>query len=152
MKKIKNSVMPLALVESFTKKSEGLSLNLYRCPSNKWTIGYGRNLEDRGISKEEADLMFRNDLKSAERELQSFSVYNRLNTSRQAVLIDMCFNLGINKLLKFKKMWKALSIGDYNKAANEMINSLWYRQVGRRARTLVSIMRDGAGFDTAVTR
>jgi lysozyme len=45
------------------KTHEGLRLNVYQCTAGKNTIGYGRNLDDNGISKDEADFMLRNDVK-----------------------------------------------------------------------------------------
>lgn len=60
----------------------------------------------------------------------------------QRVLVNMAFNLGRNRLSKFKKMLKAVNEGNYLVAANEMINSKWYSQVGRRSKELVDIMKD----------
>ena len=59
----------------------------------------------------------------------------------QRVCINMAFNLGRNRLSKFKKMITAVNEGNYQKAADEMIDSKWYRQVGRRSEELVEIMR-----------
>jgi len=60
----------------------------------------------------------------------------------QRVLVNMAFNLGRNRLSGFKNFLKAVNEGDYNKAADEMIDSKWYRQVGRRSKELVEIMRN----------
>lgn len=60
----------------------------------------------------------------------------------QRVLVNMAFNLGRNRLSKFKKMLKAVNEGNYLVAANEMINSKWYSQVGNRSKELVDIMKD----------
>lgn len=60
----------------------------------------------------------------------------------QRVLVNMAFNLGRNRLSKFKNMLKAVNEGNYLVAANEMINSKWYSQVGRRSKELVDIMKD----------
>lgn len=59
----------------------------------------------------------------------------------QRVLVNMAFNLGRNRLSKFKNMLKAVNEGDYQKAADEMVDSKWYRQVGRRSEELVEMMR-----------
>lgn len=56
----------------------------------------------------------------------------------------MAFNLGLTKLNKFVEMRKALLKGDYNKAADEMIDSKWYNQVGNRSKRLVDMMRSAA--------
>jgi len=60
----------------------------------------------------------------------------------QRVLVNMAFNLGRNRLSKFKKMLKAVNEGKYLVAANEMIDSKWYSQVGNRSKELVDIMKD----------
>ena len=57
------------------------------------------------------------------------------------VLVDMSFNLGKPKLMKFKKMIEALQRYDFETAADEMIDSAWYHQVGRRSKYLVNKMR-----------
>lgn len=59
----------------------------------------------------------------------------------QRVLVNMAFNLGRNRLGKFKNFLKAVNEGNYDKAADEMIDSKWYHQVGRRSKELVEIMR-----------
>lgn len=53
----------------------------------------------------------------------------------------MAFNLGRNRLSKFKNMISAVNEGNYAKAADEMIDSRWYKQVGVRSKELVEIMR-----------
>ena len=60
----------------------------------------------------------------------------------QRVLVNMAFNLGRNRLSKFKNMLKYVNEGNYLMAANEMINSKWYGQVGRRSAELVDMMKD----------
>lgn len=60
----------------------------------------------------------------------------------QRVLVNMAFNLGRNRLSKFKNMLKYVNEGNYLMAANEMVNSKWYSQVGRRSQELVDIMKE----------
>lgn len=62
-------------------------------------------------------------------------------TNVQRVCVNMAFNLGRNRLSKFKNMITAVNEGNYNKAADEMIDSKWYGQVGNRSRELVELMR-----------
>lgn len=57
------------------------------------------------------------------------------------VLVNMAFNLGRTRLRQFKNMLAAIEARDYKKAADEMEDSKWYRQVGRRSKELVNIMR-----------
>ena len=131
-----------ALIDS-VKEGEGLRLKPYRCTAGKLTIGYGRNLDDVGITKEEAELLLKNDLEKAEKDAEKFPVYAKLNQARKDVLIEMVFNLGYSRLSNFKKMFAALEKGDYDEAANQMLDSSWHTQVGKRAERLAYFMRIG---------
>ena len=131
-----------ALIDS-VKLGEGTRLKPYRCTAGKLTIGVGRNLDDVGISMEEAEYLLMNDLKRAEKEAEKFSVYKKLNQARKDVLIEMVFNLGFARLSGFKKMFAALEKGNYDEAANQMLDSNWHRQVGKRAERLAYFMRIG---------
>ena len=130
-------------VATLLKKHEGLRLQPYRCTAGKLTIGYGRNLEDNGITAAEAEQMLHNDIQNCYAECVKFIFWNNLNEARQAVLIDMCFNLGITRLKQFKKMFAALGEGNYTLAAREMKDSKWYNQTGDRAKELEKIMITG---------
>jgi GH24 family phage-related lysozyme (muramidase) len=66
--------------------------------------------------------------------------FDTLPETVQLILADMCFNLG-NQLADFRGMKAGIDAKDWNKAANEMINSAWYAQVGRRSKALVAKMR-----------
>ena len=134
-------------------RHEGLRFKLYcdktgktfKSPEEcgKLTIGVGRNIEDVGISEDEAMFMLNNDIDVAIKRLdRNFPEWRKLDDVRQEVLINMCFNLG-NKLFEFKKFLQALREGDYEKASQEMINSLWCKQVKRRCDELVYAMKYG---------
>lgn len=126
-------------------RHEGLRLTPYRCTAGKLTIGIGRNLDDVGISEAEARLMLRNDIVNAEAELRrAFSWFDRLSPLRQQVLVNMAFNIGLPRLKGFRNMLAALERGDYNRAAVEMLDSRWARQVKSRAVELSDWMRQGA--------
>lgn len=127
----------------YTRRYEGLSVMPYKCPTGRLTIGYGHNLEN-GISKEAAEFILEQDMAAAEKSVtKQFAWWKRLNEVRQFVLVDMCFNMGLGKLCTFKKMLSAVQRGDYTAAANEMLNSRWAVQVGRRAKELAEMMKTG---------
>ncbi|MTI12372.1 glycoside hydrolase family protein [Sansalvadorimonas verongulae] len=120
---------------------EGLRLRPYLCTSKKLTIGYGRNLEDRGLTRQEADYLLENDLHDIRRQLvERIDCWDQLSEVRQAVLIDMAYNLGLAGLLKFKNTLAAVSAGRYKTAACEMLDSRWAKQVGARANRLAAMM------------
>ena len=136
--------MDFAQVKRLLKKHEGLSLFLYKCPAGKLTIGYGHNIEDRGISESVAELLLEQDMLIAYRQVKNaVKCFERLDEARKYVLIDMCFNMGITKLMTFKKMLRALDGGDYAAAAKEMLNSKWAAQVKGRAAYLAGVMASG---------
>lgn len=131
-------------LKDLIKRHEGKRLKPYRCTAGKLTIGFGRNLEDKGITEEEAEFMLDNDIKaviSACRE--TFSWFAFLDNVRQAVVADMVFNLGLSGFLKFKNTIAAIRSRNWEGAADEMKNSAWYGQVGTRAERLVEMMRTG---------
>ena len=125
-------------------RHEGLRLKLYKCTSGKLTIGIGRNLENVGISESEAIFLLENDIRRAYGGVKTIIPnFIILNDVRQEVLVNMCFNLGVNRLSKFKKMIKAIKVMDFEKASVEMLDSLWAKQVGRRSKELSKAMKFG---------
>lgn len=126
------------------KRHEGYRSKPYLCSAGKLTIGYGRNLDDVGVSRSEAFELLRQDIARARWDVEkNIACANKLNIPRQDVLINMCFNMGIYNLLLFKKMIAALEKRDYDEAAKQMLNSRWATQVGYRAVELAEQMRTG---------
>lgn len=108
------------------------------------TVGIGRNLTDRGISTTEAFYLLDDDVQYFVGKLNYFlPFYSKLNEYRQIALVDMCFNLGIQGLLNFKEMIIAFEHNDYEKAADEMLNSKWAEQTKERATCIANIIRTG---------
>ena len=121
---------------------EGLELKPYQCTADKTTIGVGRNIQEVGITEDEARYLLDNDILRVWGELDDTVHWWRdLSDARQRVLIDMVFNLGITRFLKFKKTIEAIKLGQYDIAADEMLDSAWSRQVGQRSKTLSDAMR-----------
>jgi lysozyme len=123
---------------------EGLRTDLYKCTAGKWTIGIGHNIQDRGLTRDQCLLIFRDDVATVIGELvASFPWFEDLDPVRQAVLVDMAFNLGTRKLAKFGNTLAAVRRGDYRAASVHMLQSLWAEQVGRRSLTLATMMETG---------
>lgn len=131
-------------LKSQLRYDEGFSGTAYRDTAGILTVGYGRNLDIRGITRDEAEFLLENDATrvAAEVEERIPWVY-QMDGVRKLVILNMAFNLGIGGLLKFQKMLSAAKAGDYVVAARQMQQSKWYRQVGARAARLVSRMRTG---------
>ena len=125
------------------REREGLSFLPYKCPTGHLTIGYGHNLEH-GISKEVAELLLRQDIEIAMKQVKkTFVWWPKLTEARLFVLVDMVYNMGLSSVYGFKKMLAALQAGDYTKAAKEMLDSKWARQVGKRAKENAQMMETG---------
>lgn len=132
------------LLISQLKRHEGFRSKPYLDTVGKLTIGYGRNLDDRGINEQEAELLLHTDIEIAIYDCKRiFPKFEFLSEIRQSVLANMAFNLGHAKLSGFKKMIDAVNRCDFYEAADEMLDSKWARQVKNRAFELSQLMRDG---------
>lgn len=129
-------------VRDWIKKCEELRTHPYLDSTKHVSIGWGRNL-DNGISVDEAQLMFDNDFKRTINELAEHNWYWMQPKGVQDALINMNFNLGINKLLGFKKMIAALTAKEYTTAAREALDSLWAKQVHKRAADIALMISEG---------
>ena len=126
------------------KRDEGVELKAYQDTVGIWTIGIGRNLQDVGVSMEEAEFLLASDIDVAVSELQrTFDWFEDLSDARQRVCINMCFNLGLTRLLGFKKFLAAMEAGDWKTAGVEMLDSKWARQVGVRSTRLRDLVVEG---------
>lgn len=123
-------------------RHEGVRLKPYRCTANKLTIGIGRNIEDKGITREEAIYLLQNDIRLCRAQLLATDWFQFLPLVIQNVLINMCFQLGINGLLKFKGTIAALKARNWEDAANHMLDSAWARQTPNRAHELAERVRE----------
>ena len=136
--------MDLEILFDQLKDFEGLELKPYRCTSNKLTIGLGRNLEDNGITEEEAYYLDTNDLDNLMDELdQNIPWWNDLNDSRKRALLNLAYNVGTPTLMKFKKTLEHLKNGLYTEASEEVLQSRWADQVGRRATFISEVFKTG---------
>jgi len=130
-------------LEDMLIRHEGLMLKPYRDSVNKLTIGVGRNLDDVGISRDEAIYLLKNDLQKVVAQAKQFPWYDKLSNPRKQVVLNMIFNLGITRFSQFRKTIGFIANGDYTAAAKEMLDSKWAKQVGNRATELAEIMERG---------
>ena len=126
------------------KIHEGMKLKPYKCTAGKLTIGIGRNLEDVGISEDEANILLRHDIQEATGQLlNSFPWMGEFNDARISAMVNFTFNVGIGTVKKFKNTLSYMQSGDWDKAADEMMDSRWARQVGNRAVEVTEQIRTG---------
>lgn len=120
--------MDLLKLKQSIKKHEGLKLKPYECPNGKLTIGYGRNLEDNGITLSEAEKLLETDLLDLKLELEDkIKFFYKLDPIRRNVLIEMGYNMGVPNLLEFKNTLKFMEKSDFINASIEMLDSQWHR-------------------------
>lgn len=127
------------------KLHEGVRSHPYDCPAGYLTIGVGRNISETGLglSDDEIDYLLRNDIERCYQELDRFAWFMDLDTVRQEALVNMCFNLGFPRLIKFTKMMGAMAENKFSLAAAEALDSKWARQVGQRAKDIAHMIEFG---------
>jgi lysozyme len=123
---------------------EGFMSKPYKDTVGKVTIGYGRNLDDVGISRSEAYAMLQNDIIKVRSELLvKIPFFKNLTDGRQNALINMAFNMGTGGLLKFVNTLKLIEQKNYIQASIELLNSKWAKQVGFRAERIANQIKNG---------
>ena len=110
----------------------------------KLTIGVGRNLTDKPLSTAAIEYLLSEDISEVIQQLDvNLPWWSGLDDVRQRVLADLCFNLGIYKLLAFTITISRLRALDYAGAADALAESAWHREVGMRALKLEQMLRTG---------
>lgn len=128
----------LRLIQS----GEGKKDRVYKDSKEIWSIGYGRNVQTRDLYPGEAEYLLHNDMERNISHLSTCKCWNGLNDNRKAVLIDMAM-MGIDTLFDFTEMFKALDAQDWDKAAEELKSSAYYKEVGQRGVRNYNIMKTG---------
>lgn len=136
-------MMNLNSLRENLKRDEGFEPRVYSCSANKLTVGYGWNLEDNDMPEHIAVQLLDYVVMQKLASLSNYQWFCELNDNRQQAIVNMAFNIGVNGVLKFKNMIAAIEDKDYERAAMEMVDSKWYRQVGNRASRLVDVMTVG---------
>ena len=94
------------------------------------------------ISKERVAECFDMDVQSVINDCNKlYEDFEDLPEEVQQIIANMMFNMGYTRLSKFKGMKRGVDSKDWNQAADEMVDSRWYRQVTNRANRLVERMR-----------
>ena len=133
------------MISEYIYKHEGMKLKPYRCTTGKLSIGCGRNLDDKGITIDEALYMLNNDIRECESDLKIIfpEVWNNLSKNKKAALIDMRFQLGGTGFRKFKRLIEGVRTGNWTLAKFSIENSLYYKQVQKRAQDNIKLMEEG---------
>ena len=130
------------------KEHEGFRDTVYYDHLGNATVGWGHLVtsEDNFTSgvtypEEVLEQVFEKDFAKAKEGADSLCKDLPINYIARGVLIEMCFQLGVNGVSKFRNMFEALKIPDYNKASEEMLDSKWHEQTPARAKSLSYVMR-----------
>lgn len=118
--------MPIkrSLIITSLMRHEGFSGHPYRCTAGKLTVGYGRNLEGKGLSRPEGAYLLENDVTDGIAEaLQAFPWLAKVDEVRSAVIVECAIALGLPVYLGFKKHIAACAVGDWDTAAAELLDS-----------------------------
>jgi lysozyme len=130
----------MKLIEDI-KQSEGFKGEQYLDHLGKPTIGYGTLLP---LTEEEAELLLRFRLDKKIKQIQEAKpILFKLNENRQNAIYEMCYQLGVGGVLKFKKMWEAIEVHNYKQAYKEALDSRWALQTPNRANKLANIIKNG---------
>ena len=145
--------------------NEGNKPKVYKDSKGKRTIGIGFNLEEpanrkilkkegidinelfagRELTDKETKTLYNYSLTQAFKDAQSYDPnFAKRPEAVKMTLVDMAFNLGLTRLNKFVDMKAGLKNNDYNVAADEMVDSKWYKQVKSRGPRMVDVMRSAA--------
>jgi len=133
---------------------EGQVLEVYKDHLGYPTVGVGHLIlesdEEYGmgvgtpITQTRCDELLFHDLNTVLKECEDRFHNNWREWPEEVRLIiaNMAFNLGLTRLVKFKKMFEALNEGDYKTASEEGLDSKWAKQVYNRAKRLMNRLRD----------
>jgi len=125
------------------KHHEGFVEHVYDDSLGIPTIGYGFAIKDLVLDEDIAEDILIRKLEKLQRNANSrFQWLEDMPQEVQEVVLNMCYQLGITGVSKFRKAISALQEGEWQEAADEMLDSLWARQTPNRAEELSNIVRN----------
>lgn len=137
----------LSPLEKSIIKHEGVSPYVYKDTGGIYTLGIGKNIDKSskvGLQMKEMVWLMRDDIQECKDELRPYRFYKLQDDVRKDVLIELCYNMGLPRLLTFKRMRHALIGKDYELASYELLLSKWATQVGKtRSNNLYRQLKTG---------
>ena len=135
-------------VKQRIKEHEGFRDTVYSDSLGFATVGYGHLVlptddfvEGVEYPKEDLEKLFELDFNEALQSANDLLEEIEVPETIRGVICEMCFQLGKPRVMKFKKMWEGIEAADYNKAADEMIDSAWHKQTTSRCESLAELVR-----------
>lgn len=132
-------------LKAMIDRHEGNRLKRYRCPAGHWTIARGWNMDSwplpveiaayerlhGEITPEMSDALWEIQYDAVSRQCRDIFVdFDLFTEARQHALFDLVFNIGCSGVMAFKKMRKAIFEGDWVRAAEELKDSAYWKQLG----------------------
>lgn len=137
------------MMREIIQREEGWRNKPYYCSEGYPTVGYGFKIGDKGdplpkftLPKQAGDAWLDYIIEDIYEHL--ILKLSHLNEPRAAIIISMCYQLGIDGCMKFKNMWKAIEKEDYEEASRQMLDSKWAKQTKERARRHAQVMLTGS--------
>jgi len=131
----------LGIARALVEKHEGRRTLVYDDHLGHATIGVGRNLDGKGLSDSEIDVLLTNDLMECFDDLSSFRWFDEATEDQQAAFLDWRFQLGAAGIRRFKNTLVYLDKKDYTQASKEMLNSRWAHQTPERAHEIARMVQ-----------
>lgn len=126
------------------RDEEGCELKMYKCTEGFHTIGWGFNLDANPIPQEVADLLLKYSMEQSIKDAKRiFTNFDKLSEVRRSLLVNMSYQLGLNRLYGFKNFIAAVLAENWQLAKKEMLDSKWAKQTPKRANRMASIMQRG---------
>lgn len=129
------------------RRHEGVKYQAYQDQGGYWHIGMGTLIDGRiggAVSDDVVEMMAREDILRNQQDLDKKCPWWRsLDPVRQMALEAMAYQLGVPRLLEFKKMLACLEMGDWLGAHTNALNSVWAEQTPARAKEVALLLRDG---------
>ena len=124
------------------KAHEGYEPMVYQCTEGHDTIGVGFKVDDLFLSEKVCDLILEEKLNELIPQIErKLSWFRYAQDEVKLVIVNMCYQMGLSGVLKFKRALAAMEIKNWEMAADEMLDSLWARQTSRRANELADLIR-----------
>jgi len=140
----RESTDPDANVMRLLQGHEGFKGKPYKDTTGNTTLGYGHNLDAKPLTKKQAEALMKDDIADARAQAAKLPYYETLDPTRKDAVTALAYNLGPKGLAGFKKFHAAMASGDYQTAANELLNSTWAKQVGsQRAAEMAYLILHG---------
>jgi lysozyme len=147
-----NVKMSYMLARKVIEKEEGFRTVPYYCTERFPTIGYGRVIGKKNeplpnitTTKDAESIWLNKEIVLLKGRIVAHfpKAWNNCNEARQAILISMCYQLGLAGVSAFKKMWAAIEASDWKEASKQMLDSKWARQTPNRAKRHAQQMESG---------